>query len=63
MIPPLPDPVYNDKHRAYEPTYSEAQLLTYRKEVVEMCAKTCEQWFHQRGLRGYLVADELRSLK
>ena len=39
--------------------YTEAQLLAYRKEVIEMCAKHAEGHYGD----GHRLADELRGLK
>jgi hypothetical protein len=73
MTPPLPKPVHHEMHDGQCVGYfSEAQLLAYRAEVIEMCAAVCEagdDGFREDAvdrLWGAAVnscAKELRTLK
>lgn len=70
--PPLPEPTAKHDGGSFVwiadwlPTsdinyYTEAQLLAYRAEVIEMCAQVCEQQvFTAPPVR---VANVIRSLK
>ena len=42
MIPPLPTPAAHLSDGL--PLFSESQLLAYRAEVIEMCAKACDDY-------------------
>ena len=61
MNPPLPEPA--DYIRVYGNVFTEAQVLAYRAEVIEMCAKVCEQPDNIRNSTFEGMAEEIRSLK
>lgn len=56
--PPLPEPFI--QYEGCAPMFTEAQLLAYRAEVIEMCAKEMEGEFTYNGED---VAKAIRSLK
>lgn len=66
--PPLPEPFI--QYEGCAPMFTEAQLLAYRAEVIELCAKECEQIDSRYAeedqdihLGVQWCAEEIRSLK
>ena len=66
-MPPLPEPQYIDKRHHDAVAYTEAQLLAYRAEVIEMCATETKVEADYSGSNRKAVlmwaVEKIRSLK